>query len=165
MGGIHDTIADALEAGDRDVQVRTATLQDEPDHGLTEEVTEKMDVLTWWGHAAHHEVADEVAERVQQAVLDGMGLIVLHSAHLSKPFRLLMGTGCGLKWDEAGECERLWVTDPAHPITNGLDEYLELPETEMYGEHFDIPHPDELVFTSWFEGGEVFRSGCAYQRG
>ena len=35
----------------------------------------------------------------------------------------------------------------------------------MYGEHFDIPQPDELVFVSWFEGGEVFRSGCCFYRG
>ena len=35
----------------------------------------------------------------------------------------------------------------------------------MYGEHFDIPPPEELVFVSWFPGGEVFRSGCCYRRG
>ena len=29
----------------------------------------------------------------------------------------------------------------------------------MYGEFFDIPAPDETVFLSTFEGGEVFRSG------
>lgn len=106
-----------------------------------------------------------MADRVKQVVLDGMGLVVLHSGHKSKPFRRLMGTSCGVKWDHSGERERLWVTDPAHPIADGLDEYFELPKTEMYGEHFDVPHPDALVFTSWFEGGEVFRSGCAYHRG
>jgi len=160
--GIHGAIAGALEEAGFDTE--TATLQ-EPEHGLTEEVLEETDVLTWWGHAAHDQVEDEIVERVKEQVLEGMGLVVLHSAHLSKIFRELMGTGCMLKWREAGEKERLWVTDPAHPITEGIGESIELPETEMYGEHFDIPQPDSLVFTSWFEGGEVFRSGCAYHRG
>ena len=35
----------------------------------------------------------------------------------------------------------------------------------MYGEAFDIPAPDELVFISSFEGGEVFRGGCCFRRG
>ena len=94
-----------------------------------------------------------------------MGLVVLHSGHFSKVFKSLMGTGCDLKWREIGEKERLWVVDPAHPIAEGLSEYFELPHTEMYGEHFDIPQPDQLVFISWFEGGEVFRSGCCWHRG
>ena len=160
--GIHGAIADALET--RGFETRTATL-DEPEHGLTEEVLAETDVLTWWGHAAHDEVDDDVVERVKEHVLDGMGLLVLHSAHFSKIFRALMGTSCGLKWREAAETERLWVTNPAHPIVDGLDDRVEVPEAEMYGEHFDIPEPDSLVFTSWFEGGEVFRSGCCYYRG
>ena len=144
--------------------IRTPTL-DEPEHGLTQEVLDNTDVLTWWGHMAHHEVSDEVVDRVQERVLNGMGLIVLHSGHLSKIFRRLMGTGCMLKWREADEKERIWVVDPSHPICDGLPEYIEIEEAEMYGEHFDIPPPDTLVFISWFEGGEVFRSGCCYQRG
>ena len=160
--GIHATIADALE--DHGFETGTATLQ-EPDHGLTEEVLEETDVLTWWGHAAHDEVEDEVVERVKSHVLDGMGLLVLHSAHYSKIFRSLMGTTCGLKWREAAERERLWVVEPGHPIAAGIDDCIELEETEMYGERFDIPQPDALVFNSWFEGGEVFRSGCCYRRG
>jgi trehalose utilization protein len=160
--GIHGTIADALE--DHGFETRTATL-DDPEHGLTEEVLEETDVLTWWGHAAHDEVEDEVVDRVVDRVLDGMGLLVLHSAHYSKPFTRLMGTSCSLKWREAAERERLWVVDPSHPIAAGVDECIELPEAEMYGEHFDIPRPDALVFNSWFEGGEVFRSGCCYRRG
>lgn len=159
--GIHRVIADAL---DEEYAVQTATL-DEPEHGLTPEVIAGTDVLTWWGHAKHDAVDDEVVDRVQQAVLDGMGLIVLHSAHYSKPFTRLMGSGCGLKWREAAETERLWVVDPSHPIAAGIDDYIEVPEAEMYGEHFDIPRPDEVVFTSWFEGGEVFRSGCCFTRG
>jgi trehalose utilization protein len=160
--GIHAAVADGLEA--EGVETRTATL-DEPEHGLTETVLEETDVLVWWGHRAHDAVRDDVVDRVQSRVLDGMGLVVLHSGHYSKPFRRLMGTSCALKYRESGERERLWVVEPGHPIAEGFDEYFELPETEMYGERFDVPQPDELVFVSWFEGGEVFRSGCCYTRG
>ncbi|WP_347548986.1 ThuA domain-containing protein [Pseudalkalibacillus hwajinpoensis] len=159
--GIHGAIADFLKD---DFEVRTAKL-DEPEHGLSEEVLNGTDVLLWWGHIAHEEVSDEVVNRVHQRVLDGMGLIVLHSGHFSKIFKKLMGTGCDLKWREADEKERMWVIDPTHPIAEGLGETIELEREEMYGEHFDIPAPDELVFVSWFEGGEVFRSGCTYKRG
>lgn len=160
--GIHGAIASFLSENGLDV--KTATL-DEPEHGLTDDVLNNTDVLLWWGHLAHHEVSDEVVEKVHQRVLQGMGLIVLHSGHFSKIFKKLMGTSCDLKWREADEKERLWVVDPSHPITKGIGEYIELEKEEMYGEHFDIPAPDQLVFVSWFEGGEVFRSGCTYQRG
>ncbi|WP_336363442.1 ThuA domain-containing protein [Halalkalicoccus salilacus] len=160
--GIHETIAESLE--DRGFETRTATL-DEPEHGLTEEVLDETDVLTWWGHTAHGEVDDAIVDRVQERVLAGMGLLVLHSGHYSKIFKRLMGTSCSLKWREAEERERLWVVEPGHPIAEGLDERIELSESEMYGERFDVPAPDTLVFTSWFEGGEVFRSGCCYRRG
>ncbi len=164
--GMHAVMKDAIEQqlGEQ-VIVRTATL-DEPDHGLTDEVLAQTDVLTWWGHAAHGEVRDDIVDKVQQRVLEGMGLVVLHSAHYSKIFRRLMGTTCSLRWREAGEKERLWCLLPGHPIADGLDdEHFELPQTEMYGERFDIPTPDELVFVSWFAGGEVFRSGCVWHRG
>jgi trehalose utilization protein len=160
--GIHGTIASFL--GEESFNVRTATL-DEEQHGLTDEVLNSTDVLLWWGHIAHDEVSDDVVEKVKQRVLDGMGLIVLHSGHFSKIFKELMGTSCDLKWREADEKERIWIVDPSHPITAGLGEYIELEKEEMYGEHFDIPAPDQLVMVSWFEGGEVFRSGCTYQRG
>ncbi|MCA0986623.1 ThuA domain-containing protein [Guptibacillus algicola] len=159
--GIHGTISNFLKD---DHHVRTATL-DDAEHGLSEEVLNDTDVLLWWGHIAHEEVSDELVERIHNRVLDGMGLIVLHSAHFSKIFKKLMGTGCDLKWREADEKERLWVVDPSHPIAEGIGEKIELEKEEMYGEHFDIPAPDELVFLSWFEGGEVFRSGCTYKRG
>ncbi|WP_077325557.1 ThuA domain-containing protein [Virgibacillus siamensis] len=160
--GIHGAIAGMLKHYGFDA--KTATL-DEPEHGLTDDVLENTDVLMWWGHIAHDEVDDAVVEKVKQRVLDGMGLIVLHSGHLSKIFRSLMGTSCDLKWREADERERIWVCNPGHPIAEGVGEYLELSKEEMYGEHFDIPAPDELVFISWFEGGEVFRSGCTFRRG
>jgi len=160
--GIHGIIAEFLQS--EGFEARTATL-DEPEHGLTDEVLKNTDVLIWWGHLAHSEVKDEIVQKVQLRVLDGMGLIVLHSGHFSKIFKALMGTSCDLKWREADEKERLWVVSPSHPITKGITEYIELEKEEMYGEHFDIPQPDELIFTSWFEGGEVFRSGCTYKRG
>ncbi|GAB3058890.1 ThuA domain-containing protein [Virgibacillus ainsalahensis] len=160
--GIHGAIAAFLKEEGHDIT--TATL-DEAEHGLTDDVLNETDVLVWWGHKAHDEVKDEIAEKVKARVWDGMGLVVLHSAHFSKPFTKLMGTGCDLKWREADEKERLWVVDPTHPITEGIHEYIELEKEEMYGEHFDIPAPDELIFISWFEGGEVFRSGATFKRG
>ncbi len=164
--GIHMVIAGALRQHHGDaVTIRTATL-DEPEHGLTQKVLDSTDVLLWWGHAAHGRVSDEVVTRVHQRVLQGMGLIVLHSGHLSKIFVKLMGTSCMLRWREAGEKERLWIVNPSHPICEGFEnEYFELPNTEMYGEFFDIPQPDDLLLISWFEGGEVFRSGCTFTRG
>ncbi len=161
--GIHGAVAAGLREEDG-FQVRTATL-DEPEHGLTEAVLAETDVLTWWGHKAHPEVQDAVVDRVQARVLEGMGLIVLHSGHYSKIFKRLMGTSCALKWRVADEKERLWVVDPSHPIAAGLGEAIELEREEMYGEYFDVPPPQALVFVSWFPGGEVFRSGCCYVRG
>lgn len=160
--GIHGAIAAPLRA--QGFSVNTATL-DEAEHGLTEAVLAETDVLIWWGHMAHDEVSNTIVDRVQARVWDGMGLIVLHSGHFSKIFKQLMGTSCDLRWDEAGEKERIWVVEPGHPIAKGLGPYFEIPQEEMYGERFDIPAPDTLVFVSWFEGGEVFRSGCCYQRG
>ncbi len=163
-GGIHETIADSLR-GHADVEVKTAVL-DEPDHGLTDSVLEQTDVLIWWGHLAHGEVRDDIVEKVRQRVIRGMGLIVLHSGHGSKIFQSLLGTNTGdLKWRDDGEKERLWVIEHGHPIVDGIGEYIEIPKEEMYGERFDIPAPEELIFISWFEGGEVFRSGCTYRRG
>lgn len=163
--GMHETIAEGLRTQlGKAVKVRTATL-DQPEHGLTEKVLAETDVITWWGHAAHGKVEDAIVDRVHQCVLEGMGILVLHSGHYSKIFKKLMGTGCGLKWREAAERELIWCVNPGHPIADGLPEVIDLPHVEMYGEHFDIPQPDELVFVSWFEGGEVFRSGCCWRRG
>jgi trehalose utilization protein len=161
--GIHGAIKSAF-AGDNGFSVATATL-DEPEHGLTVERLNAADVLLWWGHKSHGKVSDEIVERVQRRVWEGMGLIVLHSGHFSKIFRRLMGTPCALKWREAGEVERLWVINRNHPIAAGLPEYFEIEHEEMYGEPFTIPEPLETVFISWFEGGEVFRSGVTFQRG
>jgi len=161
--GMHEAMATPLRK-DPNLEVRTATL-DEPEHGLTEKVLAETDVLTWWGHTAHGEVKDEIVARVQKRVLEGMGLVVLHSGHYSKIFKTLMGTTCGLKWREAEDQEIFWITKPGHPITAGLDDRFVLDKEEMYGEHFDIPEPEETIFISWFTGGEVFRSGCTWRRG
>ncbi|MFM2092575.1 MAG: hypothetical protein RLZZ127_3064 [Planctomycetota bacterium] len=161
--GMHTCIADALNQDARLV-ARTATL-DQPEHGLTKEVLDQTDVLTWWGHCAHGKVDDAIVDRVQERVLQGMGLIVLHSGHFAKIFKRLLGTSCALTWREVGERERLWVCNPGHPIVQGLPRSITIPNEEMYGEPFGIPNPDEVVLVSWFEGGEVFRSGCTFTRG
>ncbi|HVA91575.1 MAG TPA: ThuA domain-containing protein [Chloroflexota bacterium] len=163
--GLHGAIADALRAnlGDQ-ASVRTATLE-QPEHGLTDEVLAATDVLTWWGHVGHKQVEDAVVDRIQRRVLAGMGLIVLHSGHESKPFQRLMGTSCALRWREAEDREIVWTVNPNHPIAAGVPRAIVLPRHEMYGEYFDIPQPDELVFISSFSGGEVFRGGCCFRRG
>ncbi len=161
--GIHGAIAAGL-AGDANLSVSFATLG-EPEHGLPQSRLDATDVLLWWGHRAHGQVSDAVAQRVQQRVAEGMGLIVLHSGHFSKVFKLLMGAPCSLRWREAGERERVWAINPSHPIAAGIGPCLELPNGEMYGEPFLVPEPLETVFISWFQGGEVFRSGLTYRRG
>jgi trehalose utilization protein len=161
--GIHNAIADGLKKNP-DMTVRTATLE-QPEHGLTEKVLDETDVLFWWGHMAHDQVEDAIVKRVQERVLSGMGLIVLHSGHFSKIFKLLMGTHCSLRWREAGEKELVWNVAPGHPITKGIGDTIVIPAHEMYGERFDIPEPTQLVFISWYEGGNVFRSGCTFIRG
>jgi trehalose utilization protein len=162
--GIHSAIAEALQE-DPAFEVRTATLE-MPEHGLTDEVLANTDVMTWWGHMAHHKVDDQIVQKVKTRVLEGMGLIVLHSGHYSKIFKWLMGTTCSLCWREADEKERLWILNPSHPIVQGIDgRYFEIPGEEMYGEPFGIPEPNESVLIGHFEGGDVFRSGCVFYRG
>ena len=157
--GIHGTIAEFLKCDD--IQVRTATLEDE-ECGLTEQVLNDTDVLIWWGHMRHGDVPDEIVERIKANVLKGMGFIALHSAHHSKIFKALMGTTCNLSWREDGDLERVWTINPAHPIAQGIGRYFELNGVETYAEPFGIPEPDEVVFMGWYEGGEVFRTGCTF---
>jgi trehalose utilization protein len=165
--GMHAPIVAGIERelGDA-VRVRVAMLE-EPEHGLSDSVLAETDVLTWWGHAAHDRVQDEVVARVHARVLDGMGIVVLHSGHYSKIFKRLMGTTCSLRWrsDPGGERAVIWTVNPAHPVAAGVPQPIVIPHDEMYGEFFDIPPPDELVFINSYEGGEVFRGGCAYYRG
>ena len=163
--GMHNAIADGITRllGDN-VTVSTRVL-DEPEHGMTEETLAQTDVLLWWGHTAHEEVDDAVVERIHRHVLEGMGIIVLHSGHFSKIFRTLMGTTCSLAWRNDAERELVWTVKPTHPIARGVGHPIVIDHQEMYGEFFDIPEPDELVFISSFSGGEVFRSGVTYRRG
>ncbi len=160
--GIHGAIKEFLEG--ENVVVRTCTL-DDPECGLTNEILRDTDVLIWWAHVGHEKVPDEVAQRVQEAVLKGMGAIFLHSAHKSKPFMRLLGTTGNLSWHESGTKERIWVVSPSSQIAKGLGEYFEIPNEETYAEPFDIPQPDRLIFIGWYTSGEVFRSGCCYNRG
>lgn len=160
--GIHNQLASFLPANQ--FNVKTATL-DEEEHGLTEELLAKTDVLLWWGHLAHDEVSDEIIDRVHARILEGMGFIPLHSAHFSKVFQKLMGTTCNLKWREDGLGCKIWNVNPSHPIVEGVGEYIELEQEEMYGEHFDVPAPDELIFITGYSNGEVFRGGMTYRRG
>lgn len=162
--GLHKAIGEAVEAG-AGAEVAYATLRQDDEHGLSQALLDNTDVLFWWGHKAHEEVKHEVVERVRQAVLSGMGLVVLHSAHNAKVFHRLMGTNCSLKWREADEKERFWNIAPGHPLMAGVPDYFELEQEEMYGEPFDIPTPDELLGISWFQGGEVFRSLATWRRG
>jgi trehalose utilization protein len=166
--GIHNAIAaafaDPLVGGSTtDFTVKTATL-DEPEHGLTKDVLDTTDVLFWWGHMAHGEVSDDIVKRVQDRVLGGMGLVVLHSAHASKIFTRMLGASGRLRWREADEKVRLFNLRPDHAITQGIPDSFELPAEEMYGERFGIPDPDELIFLEWFQGGDVFRGGCCFRR-
>jgi trehalose utilization protein len=161
--GMHGQIARLLSE-DANINASTATMQ-EPEHGLSEARLAETDVLLWWGHKVHNDVQDAIVERVAKRVWEGMGLIVLHSGHHSKIFKKLMGTPANLHWREAGERERIWVVNPGHPIARGLPAYFELENEEMYGEPFTVPEPLETVFVSWFQGGEVFRSGLTYRRG
>jgi trehalose utilization protein len=163
--GMHAVIADFLRA-EEGVEARTAAL-DEPEHGLTDDALDWTDVLVWWGHMAHEEVSDEVVGKVYRRITEeGMGLVVLHSGHASKIFRKLCGTPSDLlSWRESGDLERVWAVNPAHPIAAGIDDFFEIPHTETYSEYFNIPQPDELVFLSWYSGGEVFRSGFTLTRG
>jgi trehalose utilization protein len=160
--GIHGAVASAVRGVA--AEVRTATL-DEPEHGLTDETLANTDVLVWWGHIAHDRVDDNVAGRVKRHVLAGMGLVVLHSGHFSKIFKLLMGTTCALTWRDSGARELLWTVKPSHPVARGIPNPVVIPAQEAYCEPFDIPEPEELVFISSFGEGQVLRSGCAYHRG
>lgn len=161
--GIHGVIAAIAKTVPGVGRVLTATLDQEA-CGLTDDILETTDVLVWWGHCAHDQVPDALVEKIQQRVLKGMGLIVLHSGHYSKIFKKMMGTSCSLRWRD-NTYERLFCCKPSHPIAKGIPEHFELGPEETYGEFFDIPEPDDLIFLGWFDSGEVFRSGCTWHRG
>ncbi|GGA37183.1 ThuA domain-containing protein [Paenibacillus physcomitrellae] len=168
--GIHAAIAAAF-AEEPGFQITIAT-QDMPSHGLTNEVLECTDVLIWWSHIDNHLLDDTVANEVcRRVVRDGMGFIALHSASFSKPWQRMLGIEYEAgEWGRfrtmpKGEKERLWVVAPGHPICEGLGDFIEIPQDEMYGEPMLIPEPDKLLFIAWWEGGEVCRSGTLFERG
>ncbi len=161
--GLHATIKEFLDT-DAELNVRLAAL-DDPDQGLPDEVLNNTDVLLWWGHVRHGEVDDALVERIRHRVyVGGMGFIALHSGHHSKPFRAIVGTTGNLMWG-AEQKEIVWNILPSHPIAAGVPKYFVLEEEELYCEPFQIPTPDDLIFTSWYEQGYVFRSGCTWKRG
>ncbi len=160
--GIHACIRDFL-GKEEDIEVRTAVL-DDPNNGLSDELLAETDVMIWWGHMFHHLVSDENVALIVKHVHNGMGFIALHSAHMSKPFRALMGSPCTLLWRD-NDSETLWCVNPTHPIAKGVPAKIALPHEEMYGEYFLVPKPDDLVFIGNFKGGEVFRSGLTFTRG
>ncbi|MBQ6172698.1 MAG: ThuA domain-containing protein [Clostridia bacterium] len=162
--GMNAALKKGITAGNDLFDVTEAT-QDMPEHGLTEELLAKTDVLIWWAHCGHHLVDDEIVARVIRHVQAGMGFIALHSAHYSKPFTRLLGTTGRLIWRESGDTEVLWNVNPSHPITQGIGDKFIIPHEETYGEFFDIPRPDDNIFIGWFSGGEVFRSGVTFTRG
>jgi len=160
--GMHNTIKDFLDKNPN-LEV-TAVTMELPDCGLTRELLDGTDVLLWWGHGHHGDISNEITRRVKNRVLDGMGFIPLHSAHMSKPFLALMGTSCRLHWCDDHK-EVMWTVTPGHPIAKDVPEYFVLESEEMYGEPFGIPNPDEVVFIGWFNHGNVFRSGVTFRRG
>lgn len=160
--GHHKVIADFLNK-DKSIEATAATLW-EPEQGLTDELLGKTDVLLWWGHHRHADITEETVEKIARRVFAGMGVIFLHSAHMSKPFRRIVGASGRLNWGD-NERERLFAVNPSHPIVKGLPEYIDLPCEEMYGEPFGIPEPDETVFLGWYPSGRLFRSGIVYNRG
>jgi trehalose utilization protein len=164
---VHQTIARGLhDCLGASALVRASTLEDS-EHGLGQALLESTDVLVWWSHVKEHLLPAETVERVWKRVVgDGMGIVVLHSGAQSRVFRRLMGTSCRTGgWRQADDWEAVWTVSPGHPITRGLPPVFVIPSEEVWCEHFDIPRPDELVFVSAFRGGEIFRSGCCYERG
>lgn len=164
--GIQAQLAAVVRGCGGDVNVRTATMQD-AEQGLSQAALDWADVLVYWSHKHWREVDDAHVDAMQARVLEGMGLVVLHSAHASKIFARLMGTRTqSLRWRENDERQRYWIVDPAHPIAEGLQgEYFEIPMDETYGEYFEIPQPERQVFLTAAAGGEIFRSGCCWTRG
>jgi len=160
--GLHKTIAAFLNR-DPGISANVSIITDE-EQGLSEKILDNTDVLIWWGHRHHGDVQDDLVRWVVDRVQRGMGIIFLHSSHESKPFKSLMGTSGYLCWREADEKSRVWTVSPNHPIADGVPAQFLLEREEMYGEPFGIPEPDETVFISWFEGGNVFRSGVTFHR-
>ena len=124
----------------------TASIND-PDQGLPEDMLNSASVLIWWGHQKHGAVSDALVDRIVKRVRDGgMGFIATHSAHYSKPLKAILGTPCGWKYyiDDGARVD-LVVKAPSHPIALGVKNFT-LPHTERYGDPFEVPTPETVVF-------------------
>ena len=144
------------------IEARTASIED-PDQGLASQLLDETDVLVWWGHKKHGDVLfDRVAEVVKRVKAGKLGFIALHSAHYSKLLKSILDcTGDLGSWRNGAGQEHLKVVAPFHPIAKGIGDFTVL-ETEMYGEPFRVPPPEKVIFFSYWNSGEQFRSGCAW---
>jgi trehalose utilization protein len=162
-GGVHGYLGQLLRQDERfDVKIRC--LQDAC-FGLDEQTLNETDVLIYYSHVHKQEPSEAVLAQIIQRVQNGMGIIFLHSGLFSKLASRLIGPRGKASYREYAEKERVWVIERGHPIAQGLDAYFEFPQSEMYGDPCDIPTPDELIFISWYSGGNAARSGYTYRRG
>lgn len=160
IGGVLNEIICELD----NVEILKICSSYEEECGLTEELLNKADVLLYWSHGGNNEFPDHIAKRVSEYVLRGMGFVVLHSAIGAKPFKLLMGTSCSMRYHH-DDFEKMICCNPLHPIAEGVPERFDLGTEETYGEFMDIPKPDDVIYLGWFDSGEVCRSVCTWTRG
>jgi trehalose utilization protein len=162
--GINGAIAKHLRE-DSGLDVETASI-DDPEQGIGEPALAATDVLVWWGHRKHHDVAEARVNRVVRAIKErGLGFIALHSAHFSKIFKALHGTPCSLgDWRADAKPEYLKCVAPSHPVARGLGDFT-IPQTEMYNEPFLVPSPSPTIFYGYWDAGEQFRSCCVWNVG
>ena len=123
----------------------------DPDYGLGEASLNNIEVLVIFSHFKNEDLPDSVAKNIVQRVKkNGMGLVVLHSAHTSKPFKMLMhSSGEWKNFNEQGGVEKVKILLPKHPIAKHIKPFL-IPATEMYQEPLDVPQPDSVIMEgSW----------------
>jgi len=139
---INTAIAEGLRASEdmKDWDVVVANLSD-PDQGLPDALLAKADVLVWWGHKKHGAVKDDLVNKIEKRVKEeGMGFIALHSAHFSKPNKVLMGTACTFA---AYVCDNketvIKVAAAEHPITQGVAKEFTIENEERYSDPYAVP--------------------------
>ena len=150
--------------------VSIASIND-PDQGLPQDTLAATDVLIWWGHERHGDVKNELVERIVKRVKeDGMGFIATHSAHFSKPLKAILGTNCGWKYyTDNGAKVDVKVVAPKHPIARGIKDFV-VPQTESYGDPFEVPTPETVIFDGIYTlpngtTGEHAQQGMVWQVG
>ena len=100
---------------------------DDPEQGLSSDVLEAAQVLVWWGHVRHKEIAPEAGRKIVGRIKAGtLGLIALHSAHWSTPFVEAMNERARIDarkhWGEGGDkVELAEVPPPTRYTTPGRD--------------------------------------------